>query len=284
MVKLNDTTIVVTGAASGIGLAVAAACLDEGAHVTIVGRNRTSCDATETILRKRAKREILLRTEACDLSCVLEVEGLASRLTENGAVDALISNAGVQPWDRQVTSDGVELTFATNVLAHFVLVNGLTSALSMSRLKCVVATGSMVHRWGQVDWAALNNPEPFDPQKVYARSKAELLLLQTAFASRLIHSGIAVHTIEPGMTRTNFARHFRGFDKFMARIWQIFMRHPDDVARDFIDLLKRDDLSTISDRYWYKGSPRIPASFSTESASADRLMDYCDSLVTNLKR
>ena len=279
MTSLKDARIVVTGATSGIGLAVASACLSEGARVTIVGRNREGCENAAALLGGGAAADPeALRMEVCDLSRPAEVERLAQRLSGAGPVDALVSNAGVQPWTRELTPEGIELTFATNVLAHFVLVEGLSEALANSRLRCVVATGSMVHRWGKIDWNALDNPEPFDSQKVYARSKTELLLLQTAFALRLASMGIGVHTLEPGMTRTNFARHFQGFDRFMARVWQIFMRDPGDVARDFVSLLKRDDLATTSTRYWYKGLPKTPASFATDPADAERLLDYCRSL------
>lgn len=278
MVSLKDALIVVTGATSGIGLAVASACLEQGARVTIVGRSRATVEEAAALLAAQTACRDRLAMEVCDLSRLSEVKELARRLTAAGPIDALVSNAGVQPWRRELTADGVELTFATNVLAHYVLVEGLSSALASSRLRCIVATGSMVHRWGRVDWSALNNPEPFEPQKVYARSKAELLLLQTAFASRLAPQGIAVHTIEPGMTRTNFARHFRGFDRFMARVWKIFMREPADVADDFVALLQRDDLATTANHYWYRRSPKVPASFTTYAADAERLTDYCRSL------
>jgi len=132
------------------------------------------------------------------------------------------------------------------------------------------------------DWCALNNPEPFDPQQVYARSKAELLLLQTAFAVRLAPLDIGVHTLKPGMTRTNFARHFEGFDRLMARLWQVFMRRPEAVAQDFVTLLRRDDLSTTPNRYWYKSKPKTPAGFAIDASSAKRLMDHCQSLVDEM--
>lgn len=276
---LAGARVVVTGAAGGIGREIVSACHRAGAEVVLVTRTQESGAAVADSI---AVTDSCLSVAACDLSRPCDVAALARQIAAGGAVDVLFANAGVQPWTRTLTPDGIELAFATNVLSPFVLTLGLADAVAASRLRTVIATGSMVHRWGKIDWADLANDEPFDPQKVYARSKAELLLLMTALARRLGPRGIALHTLEPGMTRTRFARHFRGFDAVMARLWRGLMRDPADVGAEFAAFAARSDLHSLPDHVWFKGKPLSPAGHAIDRADSERLWTACAAITASL--
>lgn len=274
--RLAGARIVVTGAGGGIGEGIATACHRAGARVVLVTRTEVAGEQAAARIADGPGGPERPAVAACDLACQDEVAALARRLCDDGPVDVLFANAGVQPWRRTHGPDGCELTFATNVLSVWLLVRGLAPALSASRLKAVVATGSMVHRWGRIDWDDLEAARAYDPQQVYARSKAALLLVQTGLRPWLARSGISMHTLEPGMTRTRFARHFEGFDAVMARVWQLFMREPDAVGREFAAFAARPDLSALAEPVWFRGRPVRPAPFAIDAADAARMLAACE--------
>src|SRR5262245_23498191 len=108
--RLDGKVVMVTGAASGLGLAAAQGFASLGARVLAVARNEERA--------RDAERAISGDVEgvACDVSSVAALRALAER-----DVDVLVNNAGVMPASRARSVDGVELTFATHVLGPWVL-------------------------------------------------------------------------------------------------------------------------------------------------------------------
>jgi NAD(P)-dependent dehydrogenase (short-subunit alcohol dehydrogenase family) len=267
--------VVITGARSGIGFATSTAFARAGAKVTIVTRDAESgADAAGRIARASGAKSVP-RVVPCDLSVMAEVRALALRLADIGPIDTLVHCAAVERWARAETPEGLELTFATNVMAPFILTRGMEEGLAASGRGCVIAVGSIVHRWASIDWADLQSRAGYDPQKVYYRSKLALMLVQSAFAQRFADRGIAVHTLEPAMTRTDFARDFQGFPGFMSRVWRPFMRDPAIVGAEIVALAGREDLMALTGGYWFKEKPRFRSADATDPVLAERMWRAC---------
>ena len=206
-----------------------------------------------------------------------EVSRLASAIGErHPALYALVNNAGVQAWTRRTTPEGLEITFATNVLAPYLLTRLLAPLLERGAPSRVINIGSIVHRWGRLDWEDLQGERAYDPNKAYYQSKLALTLLSDAFAQRLAGSGISVQTLEPGMTRTAFAREFRGFYRFMGFVWRPFMRRPEEVAREIESLLSDANLDSAPGGYWHKGRPGRLSPHARDREAAERLWSVCE--------
>jgi NAD(P)-dependent dehydrogenase (short-subunit alcohol dehydrogenase family) len=124
-------TVLITGATSGIGRATALGLAAMGAHVTIIGRDRRRADDAAREIRTAggAQADVFV----ADLSSQSEVRRLAEEVLDRYTyIDVLINNAGGYWKTRHVTADGLELTFALNHLAPFLLTNLLIDRLKQS--------------------------------------------------------------------------------------------------------------------------------------------------------
>ena len=111
--RMDGQVVLITGAASGIGLAAGQGFARLGATVLAVGRNQQRADDAARAIGGDA------RGIACDVSSVAALKELPSG---SHRLDVLVNNAGVMPPERTRSADGVELCFATHVLAPWVLI------------------------------------------------------------------------------------------------------------------------------------------------------------------
>lgn len=185
-------TVVITGAGGGLGKAIATQLTEAGNPVLALTRR----DA--------------------DLSRMDEVRRLAQDIVARCPdVEALINNAGVSKFTREVTPDGFEVTFATNYLAPFLLSNLLLPALTRNR-GVIINIGSEQHRWVRaIPWDDLQGERSFNPIERYSLSKLYLTLFTRELARRA--ADVVVSCVSPGFLRTNLGREARGsFRVFLA--------------------------------------------------------------------
>jgi NAD(P)-dependent dehydrogenase (short-subunit alcohol dehydrogenase family) len=265
---------VVTGAGSGIGRATAHALLVRGARVVAVCRDEGSARALAQG-REFAAFSSTFDTEAADLSHPAEVIALADRIRARSCgLDLLVNAAGVQPWTRRETPDGIELTWATNVLAPFLLTEAALPVLEGAQGQ-VLNVASMVHRWGNIDWADPEKRTGYDANAAYYQSKLALLLLTAEAARRHADTGVRFNAMHPGMTRTAFARDFRGFYRLMARMTRPFQRNADAVADEIARIAFDPGNGAVTGGYFVRGRPTEPDRRAVDPASAARLWDLC---------
>ena len=144
------------------------------------------------------------RLELCDLAKLASVRDLARRLDARGdRLDVLVHNAGVLPEERTITEDGIELTFAVNVVAPFLLtrlLTGMLAASAPSRIITVSSGGMYTQRLHTDD---LQNADgEFNGTTAYARTKRAQVLLTEEWARRLADRGIVAHAMHPGWADT----------------------------------------------------------------------------------
>jgi NAD(P)-dependent dehydrogenase (short-subunit alcohol dehydrogenase family) len=187
------STICVTGASDGIGLATARMLLDQGHRVLLHARSE---ERGRPVVEALSGDAVLVTG---DLAALAEVRSLAEQVAEHGPLDVLVHNAGV--WVRgntpRVSADGFEMTFAVNVLAPHLLTTLLTGQLT-GRL---IWLGSGMAASGRPDPAALGAER--DPRRAYADSKAYDVALALAWGRRLPH--LASAAVDPGWVRTKLA-------------------------------------------------------------------------------
>lgn len=195
MPDLTGTTIIVTGANSGIGLEAVRSFAINGAHVVLAVRDeRRGSDAAATVEGSTEVR----RLDLADLASVRE-------FAENwrGDIRVLVNNAGVlvPPYGR--TRDGFELQFGTNHLGHFALTNLLLPYLTGR----VVTVASSAHRTGHIDFDDLDwSTRAYRAgSDAYAQSKLANLLFTLELQRRLeaADSRVIATAAHPGMAATN---------------------------------------------------------------------------------
>lgn len=198
-------TILVTGATDGIGRETARALAAEGHRVILHGRTEQKARAAAEALA-RDLPGASLATAAGDLASLAEVRALAAALRQaHPRLDVLVHNAGVYATRRQVTADGLELTFAVNHLAPFLLTHLLLDRVVEAKGR-VVLVSSGVHGNAALDLGDLQGERSWDGYGAYARSKLCNVLFAVELAARLAGTGATANALHPGVVGTKLLR------------------------------------------------------------------------------
>ena len=200
---MTGKTCLVTGSTSGIGRETAAELAGLGARVIAHGRDEAKLAAALTEVRSRAARADLVDSALADLSSQRQIRRLASELAErHERLDVLVNNAGVYMRRRVLTEDGIEMTFAVNCLAPFLLTNLLVDLLRASAPARVVNVASIAHFAASADLGNLMGERGYDAYNAYAVSKLGVVLITYEMAERLNDSGVTANCLHPGVIST----------------------------------------------------------------------------------
>ncbi|QCJ47476.1 SDR family NAD(P)-dependent oxidoreductase [Haloprofundus sp. MHR1] len=202
----------VTGGTSGLGASVSRRLADRGASVAIVGRNRERGRTVAADLRERTEGDVAFYR--ADLASQSAVRKLAAEFrARNDRLDLLVNGAGVFSSSRELTTDGIERTFAVNHLAPFLLTHELLSLLRAAAPSRVVTVSSGLLERGELDFSDLFSGGGYDGMDAYARSKLANVLFTEELAERLGErdgpddAGVTAAAVNPGFVpSTNLAR------------------------------------------------------------------------------
>ena len=204
--SMQGRTCVITGATSGIGRAAAVALGALGANLILLGRREVEGQRLAAALRG-APGAGTVEFVQVDLSDQRQVRALGADVAlRTHSIDVLINNAGGRFNTFQQSPDGIELTFATNHLGHFLLTNSFLEALLRAPHARVITVGSSAH--GGVtaagDWCL--NRENYDRRIAYGKSKLANIIFAYELARRLSHTEIVSNAVDPGGVATNLGR------------------------------------------------------------------------------
>jgi NAD(P)-dependent dehydrogenase (short-subunit alcohol dehydrogenase family) len=195
--------VVITGASSGLGLETAKQLARQGAEIVMVVRDHTRGEQARTQISQVAtgKPSVLL---LADLSVQAEIRRVAEEIKARyDRVDILINNAGSAFNTRQESADGLELTWATNHLAPFLLTDLLLPLLTAAPAGRIVNLTTEVYSH-ELDLDNLQGERKFSWMGAYRASKLGTVLFTTELARRIEGSGVTAVSISPGPTKTNF--------------------------------------------------------------------------------
>lgn len=278
-VDMSGKVCLVTGANSGIGKAAALGLAKLDATVVMVSRDKDKGEAALLEVRTLSGNKNV-DAMVSDLSSQDSVRELAYDFKARyKRLNVLINNAGVFLPRRLATADGLEATFATNHLGHFLLTNLLLDLLRASAPSRIINITSTAHFGTEIDFEDLQGEKKYSGYRAYSQSKLANVLFTYQLAKRLEGTGVTVNVLHPGVVRTGFGKDQMGLMGVLVRIGSPFMMSAEKSARAVMYLATSPELEGVTGKYFSKGKEGRSSNESYDTASAERLWKTSAELV-----
>lgn len=270
-IPMNEKIILITGATNGIGLVTARELAKMGAQIVIVSRSAEKCaQVTEEIKRETGNTNI--EYIAADLSTHAGTQKVAHEFKKRHTrLDVLLNNAGAYFTSRQLSADGIEMTWALNHLSYFILTVLLLDTLKASGPARIVNVSSDSHRNGKINFDDLQMEKSYAPLAAYSQSKLANILFTYELARKLEGSKVTTNALHPGLVKTGFNRNNGLLMKFVMGLLTPFSRTPTEGAQTSIYLASSPEVEGVTGKY-FEDSKAVPsAPISYNRAAAERL-------------
>lgn len=257
----DRTVALVSGATGVIGNVIARElAATPGYEVVLLARDRDRAEQTADEIR-RATGNDNVRVVLADVSRRRSVQGAADDW--HGPLHVLVNNAGIAPRNRKTTPEGIELTFATNVLGYLWVTDAFVPHLKTSAPARVVNVAS--HYAGDLDLGDLEfKRRRFDNRSAYRQSKQANRMLTVAQAEELAEAGIVVNACHPGNPSSVLSRNL-GFGGAAS---------PDESARTPVMLALGELGTDVTGGFFAYGS-EVACEFAKDRDAIRRLYEIC---------
>jgi NAD(P)-dependent dehydrogenase (short-subunit alcohol dehydrogenase family) len=273
---MQGKTVVITGATSGIGEIAAIRLAEQGARIVFTARDQARADDTMAALKK-ANPGADHALHIADLSSLAEMKRVAGELAREPQIDVLINNAGALFNKRQETADGLEMTFALNHMAYFVVTNLLLGKLKPGAR--IVTVASNAHRGAKLDFGDLQSRKGYIGFPVYARSKLCNILFNRELARRITGSGVTANALHPGFVATRFGDNSGGLMRTVLKVAKpIGAISPEEGAQTIIYLASSPQVAGVTGEYFYECKPTTPTAEARNDEDARKLWEISESI------
>jgi retinol dehydrogenase-12 len=281
MDSMDRRLALVTGATGGLGKAVAAGLAGEGAAIAVVGRSIARAEEAMAGIRSQVP-DARLEPLACDLSDQSSIRRAAADfLSRHERLDVLVNAAGVFRKERHITPDGLELTFATNVMAYFLLTNLLLDALKRGGAGTHgdARIVNVASRYGKAR-LSFDDLQTANGTYNYLRSTPPTMLarvlLTQEFAERLRGTAVVANAVHPGLVKnTGLLQDVGGPFRWITNA----IGAPAEKAADtVIWLASSPETAGVSGKLWAKRKELPTPGMGSDSDARRRLWEACSRL------
>jgi NAD(P)-dependent dehydrogenase (short-subunit alcohol dehydrogenase family) len=247
MTDMSGRVCVLTGATSGIGSELARGLAARGATLIIIGRNAERTHATALLLGQTTPTTAVV----ADLSSPPAVRAAARAIAaRHPLIHVLVNNAGIWTTRRSLSPEGIELTWATNVLGPHVLTHALLHRLRESAPSRIINVASTYA--GDLDLDDVEfTRRTWNGLTAYRQSKLALRMWTWTLAARLAAFRITANAVHPGGTYTGIYRSPRGLPGAMLRLYaRLAKASPRDGSTTPLWLSSAPELEDVTGRFW----------------------------------
>jgi NAD(P)-dependent dehydrogenase (short-subunit alcohol dehydrogenase family) len=268
----------ITGATSGIGYITAREIARTGMTLVLVGRDQERTQDCVARIRQETGNSTVDFLLA-DLSSQQQVRQLADTFRQRYQnLHVLVNDAGGIFWSRRETVDGLEMTFALNHLAPFLLTNLLLPTLQASTPSRIVTVASDAHSGATIHFDDLQwKTHPYRAFAAYGQSKLANILFTYELARRLKGQAITANTLHPGFVASNFGKS-TPLMRFGFSLARPFAISPEKGAATPVYLATSPDVATTSGLYFVKEKPARSSAASNNEDTARRLWTVSEQL------
>jgi NAD(P)-dependent dehydrogenase (short-subunit alcohol dehydrogenase family) len=280
---MNDKTVLITGATSGIGKATAIALARKNYKIIIHGRDKQKTEQTCGEIQEitgNSKIDLLI----ADLSLLKEVQNLADEFTKKyDRLDILINNAGgIMNKKRELTDEGIEKTMAINLLAPFLLTKLLLPLLSKSPDGRIINVSSNSHSLNaNPNFDDLQLTENYSPLRAYGNAKLFLIWISQHLSASLKSehiNNLTINTMHPGAIASNFGleSNLGSFLNLLAKLARPLLKTVEQGADTIIYLAHSKEVQNISGAY-FVNRKKAKVTNKYHSIKNEKLIwDYCE--------
>lgn len=289
--RLQNKTVIITGANTGIGKYTALDLYKRGARVILACRDIKKAELAVEFINQEctsltADQLGELKVVHLDLSSLSSVRKCAEQiLKEENHVHILINNAGVMMCPRTLTEDGYELQFATNHLGHFLFTMLLLPRILRSAPARIVNVASTAHVTGNsMSFDDINLEKSYSSLRAYGRSKLANILFTRELAKKLKGTNVTCYSLHPGVVDTELSRHFDqtvfpGMKWFYQNCGKIFMKTPEQGAQTTLYCAVDETLANESGEYYDDCQKVTPSQLAQNDELAKELWDVSVEMV-----
>src|SRR5216683_3904623 len=265
--SMQGKICMVTGANSGIGKATALELAQMGATVVMVCRDRARGEEAKSEITTKSKNNAVDLMQA-DLSSQESIRQLVEHFKQRYThLHVLINNAGAAFPGRRETVDGLEMTFAVNYLAPFLLTNLLLDVLKASAPARIINVSSAAHQSGSMQMDDLQAEKRYQPMRTYPQAKLAVVLFTYELARRLQGTGVTANCLHPGFVATHFAQSDGGSAvRLLVKVIGSFGASPQEGAKTSIYLASSPEVEGVTGKYFVKSIPRRSAAISYDES------------------
>lgn len=261
-------TWLVTGGSEGIGGSAARSAVAGGAQVICVARDAAKLQAFAQSVAHPQR----VQCEVADLSRRAGVWSLLQRLQQQGrTIDVLVNNVGIQKRDQILTPEGLETSFATNILGHYLLTRELIERglLSARAIVIEVSSGGMYNHPLVVKDLNITGPG-YLGVRAYGLSKRAQVVLTGHWRQRYAGSGRSFYAMHPGWVDT--AAVGRSMPRFRATLEPV-LRTPEQGADTIVWLADRRPAQKAAEAIWFDRRERPAHIYAHTPKSTDTAQD-----------
>jgi NAD(P)-dependent dehydrogenase (short-subunit alcohol dehydrogenase family) len=273
---VSGKRVLITGGTSGIGLAASTELVRRGALLTLVARTESRAGEAVRAIHLGSPKPAAVDVLFADLSSQASVRRLAEQaLAKYPRIQVLINNAGAIYRRRQLSPDGIELTWAVNHLAPFLLTTLLLDRLKASAPARIITTSSDAHKGARIPFDDLAGERSWSGMGFarYGETKLANILFTVELAARLSGTGVTANSFHPGFVATGFNRNNGPLMRVGMALSRPFARSPQKGAETLVWLADSEAAGRINGAYVHDMRAITPAPAAQDREAARRLWE-----------
>ncbi|PKA48049.1 Short-chain dehydrogenase TIC 32, chloroplastic [Apostasia shenzhenica] len=280
----SGLTAIVTGASNGIGTETSRVLAMRGVHVILGVRNVSAGNNVKEMIVKEnptAKVDVL----ELDLSSLASVRKFAADFNSMDLpLNILINNAGVVMPTLMLSQDGVEMSFATNHIGHFLLTNLLLENMRNTasesgiegRIVIVASEGYKLSYREGIRFDKINEESGYYCFCAYGQSKLANILHAQELSDRLKEEGVAltVNSVHPGAVPTNILRHYGLLNGIIGTVAKLVLKDVQQGAATACYVALNSQVKGITGKYFADCNLAQLKPIATDTDLAKKLWDF----------
>lgn len=278
---MQNKTVLITGATSGIGHSTAVLLAKKGFDVFFIGRSANGCEAVLAELQ-HINPQGKFGYYVCDLLSQQQIRQTAQQIRNAHAhLDVLVNNAGGVFAARELNEDGFEKTFALNHLAYYTLTYELLPLLKNAPKARIVCVSSNSHLQGKIDWDNLQGEKRYFIMNQYENTKLMNVLFAKELSRKLSDTNITVNALHPGVVKTKIGN--KSQHAFYGFAWQAMATlagiSEERGAATSVYLASSEEVEGVTGKYFANGKQHRVNPIADDEAVAKKLWDITANLL-----